>query len=84
MPLGKLGGMARKRTKLTMSAAETAQVKAQIRSATDPRDKERLQVVLWATGGQHGWVRTDEANHGFRRLTVCGFRNCRIILQCGG
>jgi len=36
-----------------MSAAETAQVKAQIRAATDPRDKERLQVVLWATGGQH-------------------------------
>lgn len=45
--------MARKRTKLTMSAAEAAQVKAQIRAATDPRDKERLQVVLWATGGQH-------------------------------
>jgi hypothetical protein len=45
--------MARKRTKLTLSEAEAAQVKAQIRSATDPRDKERLQVVLWATGGQH-------------------------------
>jgi transposase len=45
--------MARKRTKLTMSMAEATQVKAQIRSATDPRDKERLQVVLWATRGQH-------------------------------
>jgi transposase len=45
--------MARKRTKLTMSAAEAAQLKARIRTATDPRDKERLQVVLWATRGQH-------------------------------
>lgn len=45
--------MARKRTKLTMSAVEAGQLKEQIRSATDPRDKERLQVVLWATHGQH-------------------------------
>jgi hypothetical protein len=45
--------MARKRTKLTMSAAEAAQLKARIRTATDPRDRERLQVVLWATRGQH-------------------------------
>src|ERR1017187_6188173 len=46
-------GMARKRTKLVMSAAEAAQFKEQIRAATDPRDKERLQVVFWATSGQH-------------------------------
>lgn len=45
--------MARKRTKLAMSEAQAAQLKSQIRSATDPRDKERLQVVLWATRGQH-------------------------------
>jgi transposase len=45
--------MARKRTKLTMSAAEAARIKERIRFATDPRDKERLQVVLWATRGQH-------------------------------
>ena len=45
--------MGRKRTKLTMSAAETAQLKEQIRAATDPRDRERLQVVNWATSGQH-------------------------------
>jgi transposase len=45
--------MARKRTKLTVSAAQAAQLKQHIRAATDPRDKERLQVVLWATGGQH-------------------------------
>lgn len=45
--------MARKRTKLTMSAGELAQLKQGIRAATDSRDKERLQVVLWATSGQH-------------------------------
>lgn len=36
-----------------MSEAQAAELKNQIRAATDPRDKERLQVVLWATGGQH-------------------------------
>jgi len=36
-----------------MSTAELVQLKERIRSATDPRDKERLQVVLWATHGQH-------------------------------
>ena len=45
--------MARKRTKLSMSAGELAQIKQEIRSASDARDKERLQVVLWATSGQH-------------------------------
>ena len=45
--------MGRKRTKLTLSAVETARLKEQIRAATDPRDKERLQVVNWATSGQH-------------------------------
>ena len=28
-------------------------LKTQISAATDPRDKERLQVVQWATSGQH-------------------------------
>ena len=46
-------GMGRKRTKLAMSATDAAQLKEQIRAATDPRDKERLQVVFWATRGQH-------------------------------
>ena len=45
--------MARKRTKLTMRADELAQLKQSIRAAVDPRDKERLQVVLWATSGEH-------------------------------
>jgi len=40
--------MARKRRKLALSAAQAAELKAQIRAAT-----ERLQVVLWATSGQH-------------------------------
>ena len=46
-------GMARTRTKLTLSGEDLAQLKQRLRSTTDPRDKERLQVVLWATGGQH-------------------------------
>lgn len=45
--------MARKRTKLAMSEAERQRLKKAIRSTKDPRDMERLQVVLWATGGQH-------------------------------
>ena len=45
--------MGRNRTKLTLTTAETVALKAQIRAATDPRDKERLQVVQWATSGQH-------------------------------
>jgi transposase len=36
-----------------VSAAQAAQLKQQIRAATDSRDKERLQVALWATGGRH-------------------------------
>ena len=36
-----------------MSVAEAAQLKERIGAARDPRDKERLQVVLWATRGQH-------------------------------
>jgi hypothetical protein len=46
-------GMSRRRTKLAMSAAEAAQLKERIRLASDPRDKERLQAVLWAIRGQH-------------------------------
>ena len=45
--------MARKRTQLTLSRAETAPVQGQIRAAPDLRDKERLPVVRWATSGPH-------------------------------
>ena len=36
-----------------MSAEELVQIKEQIRGTVDPRQKERLQVVWWATSGQH-------------------------------
>lgn len=45
--------MARKRTKLVLDEGEADALRAQIRAATDPRDKERLQVVLWASLGEH-------------------------------
>jgi transposase len=45
--------MARKRTKLGMGAEQLADLRQRVRTATDPRDKERLQVVLWASSGQH-------------------------------
>ena len=45
--------MAKKRTKITMAAEDVVRLKERIRSSTDLRDKERLQVVLWATSGQH-------------------------------
>src|SRR5271154_2628363 len=45
--------MARKRTKLTVSAEVLGELKTTLRTTTDLRDKERLQVVLWATSGQH-------------------------------
>jgi len=45
--------MKRKRTQLAVSEVESAHISEQIRSAIDLRDKERLQVVLWATRGQH-------------------------------
>lgn len=45
--------MARKRTKLILSDSDRASLKQQIRSSADPRQKERLQVVLWASRGQY-------------------------------
>jgi transposase len=36
-----------------MSEREMARIKQEIRATTDARDKERLQVVPWATRGQH-------------------------------
>lgn len=44
--------MARKKTKLAVSAEQRAQLQQQLRTVTDPRAKERLQVALWATSGQ--------------------------------
>jgi transposase len=45
--------MARKRTKVGVSPAVLADLKQRLRTVTDLRDKERLQVALWATSGQH-------------------------------
>ena len=45
--------MAQKRTKMMMSAEDLVRLKGRIRAATDGREKERMQVVLWATSGQH-------------------------------
>ena len=42
-------GVARKRTKLALSAAELGRLHERIRAATDPRDKERLQVAQSTT-----------------------------------
>lgn len=45
--------MARKRTKITIDTEAMALLKEAIRTATDPRQKERLQAVLWAASGKH-------------------------------
>jgi transposase len=45
--------MARKRTKVGVSAEALADLKQRLRAATDLRDKERLQVALWAVSGEH-------------------------------
>src|SRR6202451_2748416 len=46
-------GMARKRTKVGVSPEVLADLKQRLRTVTDLREKERLQVALWATSGQH-------------------------------
>jgi transposase len=45
--------MARKRTKLGVGPDILEQLKQRLRTVTDVREKERLLVVVWATGGQH-------------------------------
>jgi transposase len=45
--------MARKRTKLGVGPETLDQLKQRLRTVTDVREKERLQVVLWAVSGQH-------------------------------
>jgi transposase len=45
--------MARQRTKIGVSPEVLAELKKRLRAATDVRDKERLQVALWSTSGQH-------------------------------
>lgn len=45
--------MARRRTKIGVGPEVLADLKQRLGAATDLRDKERLQVALWATRGQH-------------------------------
>lgn len=45
--------MARKRTKLGISPAVLIELKERLRTTSDVRAKERLQVVLWSTQGRH-------------------------------
>lgn len=45
--------MARKRTKIQVSCEKLAELRKRVRMASNLRDKERLQVVFWATRGQH-------------------------------
>lgn len=45
--------MGRKRTKLTLDDGVAVQLKQRLRAVADSRERERLQVVLWATSGQH-------------------------------
>jgi len=45
--------MARKRTKLGISPGGLIELKERLRTTTDLREKERLQVVLWSTQGRH-------------------------------
>jgi transposase len=45
--------MGRKRTKIGVGPEVLADLKQRLRAATDLRDKERLQVALWAATGQH-------------------------------
>jgi hypothetical protein len=45
--------MARKRTKLGLSPAVLIELKERLRTTSDVREKERLQVVLWSTQGRH-------------------------------
>jgi len=45
--------MARKRTKLGISPAVLIELKERLRTTTDLRAKERLQVVLWSMQGRH-------------------------------
>lgn len=45
--------MGRTRTQLLLSAAQQAELPRRLRAATDPRERERLQVALWASSGRH-------------------------------
>ena len=45
--------MGRTRTQLLLSDEDRAELPRRLRAATDPRERERLQVALWAASGHH-------------------------------
>ena len=45
--------MGRQRTRLRLTARQQTQLGHLIRCQTEPRERERLQVCLWAASGQH-------------------------------
>ena len=45
--------MGRTRTQLLLSAVQQAELPQRLRAATDLRERERLQVALWAFSGRH-------------------------------
>lgn len=45
--------MARKRTRLVLSARQVARLKARLRSTSDPDEKKRLRVLCEASNGRH-------------------------------
>ena len=45
--------MGKPRTQLPLSAAQHAELNRRLRTVTDPRERERLQVALWAFSGRH-------------------------------
>jgi transposase len=49
----KLEWMGRRRTRLNLTARQRAQLDLLLRGQTEPRERERLRVCLWAASGQH-------------------------------
>jgi transposase len=45
--------MGKPRTQLPLSAAQHAELDRRLRTVTHPRERERLQVALWAASGRH-------------------------------
>ena len=45
--------MGRKRTHLKLTTRVRGELRRRLRVTKDPRERERLQVALWAAGGEH-------------------------------
>src|SRR5271168_248225 len=69
--------IARQRTKIGVGPELMADLKQRLRAATDLRDKERLQVALWATRGQHTLAELAELA-GRARSTIQIWLDCFV------